>query len=86
VASVTVKNQGAEHVALTGYQSGLAGLTLKLPPEPIQPGKSAQIVAEFNPRVANPYLSDAVTVKTTSKREPDIFIRVFGSVREFKFR
>jgi hypothetical protein len=84
-AAITVKNGGDKPLNLTGYRTGLAGFSLKLPPAPIKPGESAQVVAEFKPKNAMPVLSDGVFLNTSSQNQSEIYIYVFGNVKEFKF-
>ena len=84
-ATVTVKNQGKAALDLTGIKTQLGGFELKLPEKPIAPGASAQLVAEFKPAVAKQVLSDGVFVTTSSKSQPQLYIQIFGNVKEFKF-
>lgn len=86
IATVTVTNNSDEPVTLSGYSSGLQGLTLKLPKDPIAPGKSAELVAELKAKAAVQVLNDGVTIQTTSKNEPNVYVRIFGAVKEFKFQ
>lgn len=85
-ASVRITNNSTEPVTLTGYQTALQGFTLKLPKEPIRPGQSIDLMAELKAARATPVLSDGVSIKTSSKNQPDVFVRIFGSVKEFKFQ
>ncbi|MBI4535735.1 MAG: DUF1573 domain-containing protein [Ignavibacteriae bacterium] len=85
-ASVTLTNQSKENVDIMGYKTNLAGFTLSIPAEPLKPGESVQLVAEYTPKAVMSILNDGVSVKTSSKREPDVFIRIFGNVREFVFK
>lgn len=84
-AALTIKNSGDKPLTLTGYRTHLAGFSLKLPSSPIKPGQSVQVVAEFKPKTAMPVLSDGVFLDTSSKNQPEIYIYVFGNVKEFKF-
>jgi len=84
-ATLTVKNGSDKPLALTGYRTQLAGFALKLPSAPIKPGESAQVVAEFTPKNAMPVLSDGVFLNTSSTNQSEIYIYVFGNVKEFKF-
>ena len=86
VASVTLTNNSKTPVTITGYESALDGLKLNVPKEPVPPGKSVDIVAEFKGKTPTQMLSDGVSIKTSNKNEPDVFVRIFGSVKEFKFQ
>ena len=52
----------------------------------LPPGKSIDIVAEFKGKTPTQMLSDGVSIKTSNKNEPYVFVRIFGSVKEFKFQ
>ncbi|MFN0159263.1 MAG: DUF1573 domain-containing protein [Bacteroidota bacterium] len=84
-ATLTVKNQGKTALTLTEAKTQLEGFTLKLPNTPIAPGKSAQIVAEFKPTAKRAVLSDGVFLTTNSNSQPQIYIQIYGAVKEFKF-
>ncbi len=84
-ASVLVKNQGKAPLKLLAVKTQLEGLTLKLPADPIEPGKSARIVAEYKPAAARPVLSDGVFITTSSSSQPQVYIQIYGNVKEFKF-
>ncbi len=83
--AITVNNLGKTPLELTGFKTQLQGLTLKMPEKPIEPGASAQLVAEFKPAAAKQVLSDGVFVTTTNKSQPQLFIQIFGNIKEFKF-
>jgi hypothetical protein len=84
--TVTVTNNGKEPLKLTAWHSGLAGLVLKLPAGAIEPGKSADIVAEFTPEKVNSILSEAAFVTTSNPNRPELFLPVYGNAKEFKFQ
>jgi len=84
-ATITVRNEGKETLILTGFRSQLAGFTVNLPAKGIEPGKSAEIVAVFAPRDAIPVLSDGVFINTSNPRQSEIYIPIYGNVKEFKF-
>lgn len=83
--AITVTNLGKTPLELTGVKTQLQGFTLKLPEKPIEPGASAQLVAELKPTVAKQVLSDGVFVTTTNKAQPQLYIQIFGNIKEFKF-
>jgi hypothetical protein len=84
-ATFLVKNQGKAPLKLTAVKTQLEGLTIRLPEEPIEPGKAARIVAEYKPGAARPVLSDGVFITTSSNSQPQIYIQIYGNVKEFKF-
>jgi hypothetical protein len=85
-ATISLKNNSAEPISLVGYQSGCQGFTLMLPRDPIKPGQSVELKAELKAKTAISVLNDAVSIKTSSKNEPDVYVRIFGAVKEFKFQ
>jgi hypothetical protein len=84
-ATITVTNNSKQKLGLSIAKVELAGFSLRLPEKPIEPGASAELVAEFTPKTATRILSSVVSLKTTSTAQPELFIQVFGSVKEFKF-
>lgn len=84
VAVLKVTNNGMGPLALSGYRTHLKGLVVKLPAESIPPGATAEIRAEFTPEESNPMLTDAIFVTTNNIRQPEVFIQVFGGVKESK--
>lgn len=83
--TVTVTNESKQDLVLTGFKTSLPGLLLKLPPKPIPPGQSTQVACEFTPKSVVSVLSDGVTLNTSSKKQPEILIQIFGNTKEFKF-
>jgi hypothetical protein len=55
-----------------------------LPKEPIKPGESVDILATLVPKTAAT-LSDAVFLTTTNSHQPEVYVRILGNVKEFKF-
>jgi hypothetical protein len=84
--SITVKNYGKEPLRLIGWHSQLSGLTLTLPSAPIEPGKSAEILAEFVPEKVSPIVSDAAFVNTSNPNRSELYLPVYGNAKEFKFQ
>lgn len=82
--SLTVTNNGMTPLALTGYRSQLKGLVLKLPAQAIPPGGTAEIHVEFTPQAPSPMLTDGVFVTTNSMRQPEVYLQVYGGVRQSK--
>lgn len=85
-AKVTLTNNSADSVTLTSYQSSRRGFSLTLPKEPIKPGGSVELVATLKPEAAIQVLNESVSIKTSSKSESEVYVRIFGSVKEFKFQ
>jgi hypothetical protein len=85
-ATISISNNSSEPVTLSSYNSGLQGLTLKLPKDPIAPGKTVDVAAELKAKAVAQVLNDGVSIQTTSKNEPNVYVRIFGSVKEFKFQ
>lgn len=85
-AVVTLMNNSKDPITLTGYTCTVEGFSLILPKDPIPPGKSVELTAELKAKTATQVLSDGVSIKTSSKNEPDVFVRIFGTVKEFKFQ
>lgn len=85
-AKVTLTNNSSEPVTLTSYQSPRSGFSMTLPKDPIKPGTSVELLATFKPNAAIQVLNESVTIKTSSKSESEVFVRIFGSVKEFKFQ
>ena len=86
VAKVSLTNNSKGPVTLTGYTCNLGGFKLALPATPLKPGESVELTAELKSDKAVPVLNDGVSIKTSSKNEPDVFVRIFGTVKEFKFQ
>lgn len=85
-ATIKLINNSTEPITLTSYETALQGFSLKLPKEPIEPGETIDLTAELKAVKATQVLSDGVSIKTSSKNQPDVFVRIFGAVKEFKFQ
>lgn len=86
VVALTVTNNGSAPLTLKGFRTQLKGLVLTLPSAPIAPGARGTIRGEFTPEAASGLITDGVFVTTSNERQPEIYIQIFGSVREFKFQ
>lgn len=84
--SLTVKNDGKEPLGITGFRSTIEGVILSLPAKQIQPGTSMEIEGIFKPTTIKQVISDNLILKTTSKKQPEVTVPLFGSVKEFKFQ
>ena len=82
--ALTVTNNGMTPLSLTGFRTDLKGLVLKLPADPIPPGGTAAIDVEFTPEAPSPMLSDGVFVATNNIRQPEVYLQVYGGVRQAK--
>lgn len=85
-SKITLTNNSPEPVTLTSYLSSCHGFSLTLPKEPIKPGGSVELVATLKAEAASQVLNESVSIKTSSKNEPEVYVRIFGSVKEFKFQ
>jgi hypothetical protein len=83
--TVTVKNTSERDLMITGYKTKLEGFVLKYPKSKIAPGESADLIGEYTPAKTVPVLSDGVTISTSSAAQPEVFLYIFGTVKEFKF-
>jgi hypothetical protein len=85
-AKVTLTNNSKEPLTISGYECHLMGFSLTVPKDPIKPGQSVELTAELKAGKVISVLNDGVSIKTSNQNEPDIFVRIFGSVKEFKFQ
>jgi hypothetical protein len=81
---LTVTNNGMTPLSLTGYRTQLKGLVLKLPPDPIPPGGTVELRAEFTPEAPSSMLTEGVFVTTNNMRQPEVYLQVYGGVRQAK--
>ena len=84
-ATIKVKNESTKELLITGYRTQLENFIIKYPPKKIAPGQSMDLTAEFTPKAAKPVLSDGVFITTSSQTQSEVYIYVFGNVKEFKF-
>lgn len=84
--ALNVKNNSSIPLRLTAWRCQLAGFTVILPGEPIAPGDSADVIAEFTPKRANPIIADGMFLNTSNTRQPELYIPIYGNAREFKFQ
>jgi hypothetical protein len=80
-----VKNNGPAPLSLRSFRTTLEGFILKLPGSPLAPGSEEEIVAEFTPKKAVPFLAEGVFLATTNPHQPEVYIPIYGSTKEFKF-
>jgi len=85
-ATLKVKNSGKEKLTLTGFSTPLADFFLKLPSQPIDTGKTVDVVAEYKPKSAQQLINNTVVLKTSNKSQPEVSIPIYGNVKEFKFQ
>jgi len=86
IATIVVKNSGKQKLEVTGFRTQLEGFTLKLPPDPIEPGGSTNIIAQYTPKESKKVLSDGVFIKTSSPAQPEMYVQIYGVVKEFIFK
>jgi hypothetical protein len=84
-ATINVKNESTKELMITGFRTQVENFVIKYPPKKIPPGGSMDITAEFTPKTARPVLSDGVFITTSSQSQPEVYIYIFGNVKEFKF-
>ncbi len=84
-ATIVVQNQGKEDLVIGSYNTKLEGFSIKLPETPIHPGQSAEIVAELKPKSAMVVLNDSVILKTNNVNQPQVYVYIYGNVKDFKF-
>jgi hypothetical protein len=80
--NLSITNAGKKPFSVTGYQCALAGLTLDIPKEPVKPSETVRIKGEFKPKEARSVLTDLVAIQTSSKKQPEINIFIYGAIRE----
>jgi hypothetical protein len=86
IVTLKVKNAGKEKLTLTAFSSPLADFSLKLPSQPIEPGETVEVVAEYKPKSAQQLINNSVVLKTSNKSQPEVSIPIYGNVKEFKFQ
>jgi hypothetical protein len=84
-ATIKVTNGSNKEQMITGYRTQLENFVLKYPPKAIQPGETMEITAEFTPKKAIPVLSDGVFITTSSQSQSEVYVYIFGNVKEFRF-
>jgi hypothetical protein len=82
---MTLKNNGTQDLALKSFRTTLEGFVLHLPAKPVKPGAQVEIVAEFTPGKAFPYIGEAVYISTSNPHQPEVYLGIFGNAKEFKF-
>jgi Protein of unknown function (DUF1573) len=83
--AVKVKNNGASPLTFRSFRTALEGFVLKLPASPLEPGSEVEVGAEFTPKKAVPFLAEGVFLTTTNPHQPEIYLPIYGNVKEFKF-
>jgi hypothetical protein len=84
-SAVAVTNNGSEPVEFTDCQTRLKGLDVEFPKVPLAPGQTDSIRAVFIPESAASVIIEDIRIATTSSRQKELVIPVFGNAREFKF-
>ncbi len=83
--TVKVKNNGPSPLILRSFRTTLEGFALRLPEAPLPPGSEQEIVAEFTPKKAIPFLAEGVFVTTSNPHQPEVYLPIYGNTKEFKF-
>ncbi len=83
--TITVSNAGKTPIKLLKIRTSMEGLTVKLPTEPVLPGKQVTVMATLKATKEAAVISDAVYIETSSPRQPEVYIPVFGTAKQFKF-
>lgn len=85
LATVKVKNESDKDLMITGYHTQLENFVVKYQPKALAPGETMDLTAEFTPKKAEAILSNGVFITTSSKSQNEVYVYVFGNVKEFKF-
>ncbi len=83
--TLKVKNNGTSPLILRSFRTTLEGFVLKLPASALAPGTEQEVIAEFTPKKAIPFLAEGVFVATSNSHQPEIYIPIYGNTKEFKF-
>lgn len=83
-AVVTLKNESQRAIKVTGFRTQLPSFTLKYSDKPFPPGATMDLTAEFTPQDNTPVMNDSVFVKTSSRMQPELCIRVYRTVKKLK--
>jgi len=70
---------------LVKIRTSMEGPTVNLPTEPVLPGKQVSVTATLKAPKEAAVISDAVFIETDSPRQPEVYIPVFGTAKQFKF-
>jgi P pilus assembly chaperone PapD len=84
-AVVAVTNNGTTPVEFSSYTTRLKGLSVTLPAAPIAPGQTDSVRAVFTAEAAANIIIEDVRITTSSPRQQELVIPVFGNAREFTF-
>jgi hypothetical protein len=85
VVTFKIRNNGKEPLQLKGFRTPLEGFSVALPEDALKPGSEVELTAEFTPKKAIQLISDGVFITTSNPNQPEVYIPIFGSVKEFKF-
>jgi hypothetical protein len=77
-------NQGKVPIDIMGYTTKMEGLVVRFPEKPIAPGTSAELFVEFTPKNVQPVLSNSFTLSTTSETSKELYVYVYGNVKQQK--
>jgi hypothetical protein len=85
-STVRLKNKGEAPLTLKSCRLTAEGFRLVLPTEPLAPGAEVDLVMEFNPTKAVSFIAEGVFIQTSNPHQPEIYIPLYGSSKEFKFQ
>lgn len=83
--SVTLRNSGRTAFKLVSVRTSVEGLTVTLPSGEVPPGGEVTVTASLKAKKKMAVISDGVYISTSSKRQPEVYIPVFGNAKEFRF-
>lgn len=81
-----IRNNGKEPLQLKGFRTPLEGFSVALPEAALKPGSELELTAEFTPKKAIQLISDGVFITTSNPNQPEVYLPIFGSVKESKFQ
>ena len=84
-STVRLRNKAESPLTLKGCRLTTEGFSLKLPADPLPPGSEVELVMEFTPAKAVSFIAEGVFIQTSNTHQPEIYIPVYGSSKEFKF-
>jgi hypothetical protein len=81
-----IRNNGKEPLHLKGFRTPLEGFNVTLPGAPLEPGTEVEVSAKFTPKKPVQIISDGVFIITSNPNQPEVYLPIFGSVKESKFQ
>jgi hypothetical protein len=81
-----IRNNGKEPLQLKSFRTPLEGFSVTLPEAALKPGLEVELTAQFTPKKAIQLISDGVFISTSNPNQPEVYLPIFGSVKESKFQ